>query len=734
MSQAELEQEKESADSDHSSYRGVVQIVKFSSPKFTAGVLAREGTGELITFAGRAYLRVGETVTLLGKWGSHPKWGRQFEVSAATYNLDLDADGLANWLALHPDARGIGPVRAKRVVEHFGSDFGKALAERQEEVAKVAAIPVDNVRKLAVSWFHAEAYNAVASTLAKWDLTYFQINRLVEEYGQAVTKILQEDPYVICRAIDGFGFRRVDDIALKFGTPKDHPGRVRAAIVESMRKLLDDGWTCYSLVELIPHVEKFLALDVMEADEIIADGFRDVVKDGRAVVHENGGALYYALPVVSAQEQEVNEFLKRRSLNPHFHVNSVDPLLKEHCSHLDESQQSAVAKCLLNRVAVVTGGAGSGKTTSIKSLVSIYKATNKTVALCAPTGKAARRITEVVGLGMVAMTIHRLLDYHPAAKFRRNKDNPLDVDVVIVDEVSMVGVDLAAALFRALPKKCAVVLVGDHHQLPSVNPGAILRDCMERGLAAVSILRHCHRQAGALKNNSAKVLTGVVAPSEKTDSHPGPWYVKDSLKTPDEVLSCIEKLFTKTVTDWGFNRLRDVQFLTPIKKGPIGVMNINVMLQRIYQDSMGVEVAPVPTGHRPDLYVGDKVIQTKNNYQLGIMNGNQGVVIKLKPLLVEFDDHDIGVKSIPPENAGELQLAYCLTVHKSQGSEYPLVVVVCHKSHVYNHDRNWLYTAVTRARKTCVIIGDDWGIRRAAEIEKTIHRRTLLQLWNSEKG
>jgi exodeoxyribonuclease V alpha subunit len=526
----------------------------------------------------------------------------------------------------------------------------------------------------------------------------------------------------------------VDEIARKVGVPANHPGRIEAAIIYRLKEEQNDGSTCAEHGRLVDSAVEVLGPASAEIDLLVREKILALADAGRKLRAADGpgGRSYLALPACWRHEEAIGEFLAANGPNPHWPAEAVGPggvewLVNDQDPRLDDSQRRAVASALRNRISLISGGAGSGKTTSINSIYQMYTQAGLTVRLCAPTGKAARRLEEVVP-GSRASTIHRLLEYRPLQGFRRGLDNPIDADVVIPDEVSMMGAELAYHLFRAIGPRTAVVLVGDHHQLPPVDAGALLRDCISHELLPLTILQECHRQAGALKHNCAAILAGVVAPTEPPPtSGPGPWYIHPKLNSPADVLAYLERLYVEVLgPKCGFDVLRDVQFMTPQHRGPIGTQAINGLLQRLRQRSLGVELPPADPEARPKLLVGDKVIQCKNNYDLDIMNGHQGIVLEADPLLVEFDGRAV---AIPKDRKAEVELAYCLTPHKMQGSEVPCAVTVCHSTHSYMLHRNWLYTACTRAQKTAVIIGDERGFTRAAQTVKTNERRTLLGIF-----
>jgi exodeoxyribonuclease V alpha subunit len=712
--------------------RGTVTRIFYSSAGFSAGKLRPAGKHGEVSFAGKVFVdKVGEVVHLRGKWKNDPKWGRQFAVESLVYDEALDAAGLAAWL--ESTAKGIGHVRALRVAEQFGSDFAAALRDIPDEVARIAQVPLEVITRLASEWALRDEYNVLATKLAAWGLTEHQIRTLYDQFQGSTVKVLEADPYQITRYVTGFGFRKADEIAQKIGVSKSHPGRLAAGIVHAVEEGLDSGHTCLSQSGLTDAAGKLLALDDLGAAATILSHAHSLVQEGKRLAEPV--PQLYALPFIAGQERAVANFLRSaRDYNPHFRMpaKALDELVSRKCENidgkrLDESQQRAVRTALANRVTVISGGAGSGKSTICNAITRIYRQAGKSVVLCAPTGKAARRLEEIINLD--ASTIHRLLGYNPALGFTV-QCGMLKADVVVLDEVSMVDIPLAYHLLDALSPKTCLVMVGDHHQLPPVGPGALLRDCIASDFVPMSVLGHCHRQAGPLKQNCADILQGRIADTVMTDDpdEAGPWYVHRKLNSPDEILACCERLFTTVVERWGYDPLRDVQFLSPMHKGPIGTRAVNGLLQRLHQKTLDNQLEPVDSDKPLPLHKGDKVICTRNNYDLEVMNGTLGLVLSVKPnLVVRFDG--VGERTVPNDCRGDVQLAYCLSVHKTQGSEFPCVVTVCARQHSYMWHRGMIYTAATRARKTACIIGDDWTIKNAAQRVESDLRRTLLPVF-----
>ena len=737
-----------SADTKITELAGVVEKIFFSSPKFTTGKL-RTREGVLHSFAGKLYVREGEAIKLVGRWSVHPKFGHQFAVEDSSTPQQIDPAGLAHWL--EKNANCIGPVRARRIVTELGDEFAEVLRSDHQRFGKVASIPLHVVAELAALWSERESVNAVQTQLAALGLRQFEIAALTSAFGDGAAKFVHDDPYKLLGLIDGFGWVRVDEIAKKCGFGGSHPGRIQAAAITAVKAEYANGSTATSEAAMIDGAAELLDLgdSVPDSAKLILAAASDLIEtnqrlrmfDGNSTA---GGVRVYALPHAARSETAVLEFLRSGNReNPNVPRELVDKIAAAFSTglgvkgdvSLNADQLAAFILALSHRVVLISGGAGTGKTTMVRAIYDALSiGCSKPVALCAPTGKAARRMEELIP-NSSAYTIHRLLEYGRDPEtghvgFRRNRDCPLDYDAVIVDEVSMLDVSLAAHLIEAIPDKCSVVFVGDHNQLPAVGAGAILRDCLNRKLTPASILSHCHRQAGALKQNCAAILSGEVVQSEKHDSAgPGPWYVFRNMDTPEKILGKVESLFTDSLRRFCFDPIHHVQFQAPMHKGPIGTRAINSLLQRLYQKQLGKDIGPVDPEKPLKMHDGDKVIQTRNNYQLDVMNGSLGVVVDTAAgsgnLIVDFAGH---VVIVPSECRGDIELAYCLTPHKMQGSEVQCAVTIMHSSQAFMLNRNWAYTACTRAQKTSIILANEAGIRAACRNIAIDSRRTLLEV------
>ena len=714
---------------------GVVTQLNCDKPTFCAGKLVNNG--RYVSFSVKGLVKVNEPCTLRGSWEEHPRWGRQFKGTEVVYTIPADAEGIVAWLAAN--VQGIGPVKARQLVDMFGEDLPRLLLQDPERVAIEGRLPIEFVRRVAEQWHAAADKSNTCATLAGWGLTQHEVEKVYARFKGSAIAVLQDDPYILVGLIPGFGWVRVDQIGRKLGVPLDHPGRLRAAVASVVQDALDEGSTCCSREGVIGSATDKVGATIDRAQ--LETAITEAVERNYLVALGDDA-------LAGSKQHYVEAYLGRRFLqgadpNPCFPfaadligrcVEAMRTLnYRGTSAELDDSQMEAVRTFATHRFCVVTGGAGAGKTLVAKAICDLAlrfgeahqdasesdwaesesddeldepqdkpkRLQSCAVALCAPTGKAARRLTEVVG--REATTVHRLLGFNPeTGGFLHNGEFPLPYDLVIVDESSMLDAGLTGDLFRAVGPNTAVVLIGDDNQLPPVGPGYPLRDILEHKLIPFQRLAKCHRQAGALKHNSVRVLQGVVEPSVIDQGDPGPWLVHRALETPERILATIQRMAEDLFPKWNFVGLMDWQFVTAKHEGQLGTKKINELLQRVHQKSRGVDLPERASDESLPLLLGDKVIHTKNNYNLNVMNGTVGTVVSEDPLAIEYDGKRV---AYPKDTRGEVSLAYCLTVHKMQGSEVPCVVVICPKSHAFMQHRNWLYTGVTRAKQTAIVIG-----------------------------
>jgi len=706
---------------------GQVETIFYAGPKFTAGGL-RTDCGQFARFAGPVFVRPSDAVRLEGRWVHHPKYGRQFEADRMGHNLEMSPEGLAHYLASHPKIKGIGPKKAEKIAAVFGREFDKAIRSNPEGIAAVAQVPLETIQALQRIWIGNADFNAAMTYLSAYELTHYQVTTLVEKFGSQVVPLLETDPYLLVREVPGFGFKRVDKIARKLNTDKELPSRIRAGLRACVTEALDEGHCWVEYGDLLDRAEALLVMDTLDSREIIERHLEAMLSAG-ALAQEVFEHLAVGLPEIVRMERDLAAILKGTATQ-RVECRDIEVLIDREGPLLNADQRQAVRNVFTHRISLMTGGAGSGKTYAVSTMVSIAEQLELTVALAAPTGKAAKRIEEVVR--HEASTIHRLLGFN-GYDYARDAFNPIEADLLIVDEVSMVDIPLAWHLFRAVDlKKTTVVLVGDHNQLPPVGPGNLLRDLVNTRAIPTTVLTQIIRQAGVLKENSIAILHGQVSPTAAgVSGHRRPWYVVDNLSEAGSVANVLLKLFDEVLQDrLGYDLIQDVQVLTPTHKGPLGTVELNNALQRLIQRKRYGVSAPLPEpNRRAALLPGDKVIQTKNDYTLGVMNGAQGVVAAVLDgggLVVHFDGKPVTIAA-GSHQLSHLQLAYATTIHKMQGSEFPCALIIVHRSHSFMHHRNLLYTAVTRAKESVILLGDRWGIDHCATKRQVDGRRTFLE-------
>lgn len=720
------------------SVSGLIVEADEKLPGFWIGRLRSGDTSITFKAGGEPYVRIGYEVEMLGNWTEHERWGKQFNAKSIHYEkMDMSPAGLEIWLRRHGAAKGIGPVRAKILADKYGAEFGAVLIERPEEIAEVAGILEEYARELRQYWTEHRAEIVRYAGLLELGLDMRQAVAVFESMGADAIAKVKADPYTMTE-VAGIGFLTADRVASGLGIAKDDPHRIRAGICYWFgEEVIGRGSTCTMLGDMVDRNAKMLGLGAH--DDLVKKGVADLLAERLLVQH---GKLY-AEPFLFRCEREIGEYLRTLfEPNPFFKPEEIDAVAARHYVgpppwDPDPDQLAAIKLGLRHRGCLITGGAGSGKTTILRCLLNAFRERKLNVRLAAPTGKAAKRMEQVTGIK--AETIHRLLGYNPAKGWGHDKSNPLSADVVIVDEASMISAEIGWRLTQAMRPGACFILVGDHHQLPPVDAGALLRDCIVAKLLPTKVLGHCHRQAGVLKKNCAAILDGVFAPTCKPT-----WLVGDEYDDPLAAQLKIVELYTQFVPDrLGIDPQTDLQVIVPMNKdaqnkdkpsstgNPLATGRLNLELQRAWQRKQG-RTAPVWKSGRPGYMVGDRVIQTKNNYQIDIMNGHQGIVMAPPAngysgagMVIQWEGTD-GPMTMKPEDIGTIELSYALTTHKFQGSECRAVIVAVHSTNWYMLTRQWLYCSATRAKEYLLIVGDKKGIREACRKVKETDRATML--------
>ncbi|OWK43721.1 ATP-dependent RecD-like DNA helicase [Fimbriiglobus ruber] len=708
-------------------------------------VLAR-GHRDLVTVVGHlSQVIAGEFIEAVGEWTTDRNFGQQFKADELRTTPPHSAAGIAKYLGSGL-VKGIGPKYAQKIVDAFGEKTLDVIDQSPTFLSQVKGIGPKRIERIRQGWQEQRAVRSIMVFLHTCGVGTARAVRIYKTYGENAIELVRSNPYRLSEDIWGVGFRTADDIARQLGIPPDSPLRARAAVRHILKEASSNGHvglpeplvlnqTCQ-----LTHIDPKGVQDAIEQlrieDEIVRDTpfqaagvHKRPELTGDPVFDEFESLLY--LKSLFMAELGVARMVKALQQGDHpLPALDVDAALawierKMGISFAD-AQREAVRAAVTRKMLVLTGGPGTGKTTIVRAILEIFLAKHQRVALCAPTGRAAKRLTE--STGREAKTIHRLLEFDVGiGGFRRNKENPLDLDLLVVDETSMADVVLMNQLLRAIPPWACVVLVGDIDQLPSVGPGSVLADLIGSGTVAVVRLSQVHRQANASWIvRAAHAINHGEEPESAPPGGEGDFYF---IEANDENV-VVEKIITmvkdRIPARFGFDSFKDIQVLAPMNKAVVGVQNLNKQLQdALNPGGAGAkEVQRFGTTFR----VGDKVIQTQNNYTREVFNGDIGRITRIETVdqIVEvtFDGREVEYEF---GDLDELQLAYACSIHKSQGSEYPAVVIPIHTQHFIMLQRNLIYTGITRGKKLVALVGSRKALGIAVRKADTARRFSLLK-------
>ena len=716
---------------------GLVERVTYHNAESGFAVLQVEVAGkrDLTTVIGTVpEVRVGEWVDARGRWVVDRVHGKQLKAEALTLAPPNTPEGMARYLASGL-VKGVGPKTAERLVEKFGVGVFDVIEHHPERLADVPGIGKSRRVKITAAWNEQRGVREIMVFLHSHGVSTGRAFRIHKAYGEASIAKVKEDPYRLARDIWGIGFKSADQIAASLGIARHSDLRARAGVEHALSELTDEGHCAFPRGGLVDRAAGMLGIPRDIIENAVAHG----VENGRLVEggpDAAGEPLVYLVAMDSAERRlAANLVALSTGKHPCPPIDVAKAIAwvegKANIS-LAVAQKAAVEQAVQSKVMVITGGPGVGKTTLVNSVVQIFKAKGLKVVLCAPTGRAAKRMTETTG--QPATTIHRLLAFDPAnGDFKHDQDNPLEGDVFVVDETSMVDLVLAHKTIRAIPPAAALVLVGDIDQLPPVGPGSVLRDVIDSGAVPVCRLTEVFRQAAesAIIANAHRVNQGLmpVFPGKLAEGEkPADFYFVEA-EEPEAGVDAILKLVRESIPRrFGLRPLDDVQVLSPMQRGILGARNLNLALQAALNPA-GVGGAATPSVERYGwtFRVGDKVMQTVNDYDKDVFNGDIGRVAAIdtdeQEVAVTFDGRDV---IYDLKELDELTLSYAATVHKSQGSEYPAVVVPIHTQHYTLLQRNLLYTAMTRGKKLVVLVGTKKAIALAVKRGEEGRRVTTL--------
>lgn len=699
--------------------RGVVRKIVFANPEkgFYVLQVVLDGHTGSVAFVGPCEpVAVGDRVEASGKWEVHARHGRQLKASFIKVLVPSTGREIHAFLR-NGGIKGIGKMSADKLYAHHGDNLSKIM-DRPTLLMK-SGISERHAVLIAESWLKRGAHTEILAFLGSLSLGPAMCERVIKTYGARAKQRILTNPYDAAKDIQGVGFKTADHMALALGFARDDPRRVSAAVVHAFEVLARDGHCAAPRARIVKDVRDLLVLD----DAPIKAAIANLLEKREIVEEDNGGQPLLFDARVLACEEEIARRLTEMQASYDIPEN-LDELIMQ-CAvdagipSLHEHQALAVKTALGAGVSIITGGPGSGKTSSLEVLLRVFETLmpNARIALCAPTGRAAQRMGEATG--RTALTIHRLLGWgHSGDGFKANEESPIAADLVVVDESSMLDIWLMRDILRAIPKGASFVMIGDVDQLPSVGPGRVLGDCIDSGAVAVARLTRIFRQgAGSQIAEAARAVNSgrmptLSAPSRKTDF----WGAFD--EDPVECVRKVVRMVTQIAPDLGFNPMRDVQVLVAGHGGTMGTAALNAVLQ----EALNPERPGVMTFETGELKLrpGDRVIQVANNYDLDVFNGDIGQVVDVVQgktrkdgarVTVDFEGRMVDYIGLGPIR--ELSLAYAISVHKSQGSEFPCVVFVASTQHYIMLRKTLVYTALTRARKLCAVVGQERALRLA---------------------
>ena len=682
-----------------------------------------------------AGVSLGETIKVTGRWETHPKYGQQLKIDSFEVTLPAGIDGIRTYLG-SGIVKGIGPSLASRMVNAFGAETLEIIEGHPERLVEVDGIGEAKAALIQSAWSEHHALRGLMQFLQKMGIQTSYCAKIFKAYGADAVTLIQEDPYVLADDFPGAGFLIADTIARKQGVENEDPQRVRACILHLILQNAEDGHTFAERENLSARCENQFQISRLSFENAIAEMVEAKVIIVEPIADRTWASAVYLKELYQAESGLADRLQAMLSVPVEPVAIEAERIAREvHqklAINLSAEQLQVLEKVFSHRIAIITGGPGTGKTTLLRSISTVFQTQGRRLLMAAPTGRAARRLSEVTR--RKASTIHRLLGYSFTDNgLMRNRDNPLDADAVIIDEASMVDTVLMYNLLAAVPLSARLVLVGDVSQLPSVGPGNVLADMIESGCIPVFYLNKIFRQdrESAIIVNAHRVRGGEppdFADSTEIDDLSDFYFIEQS--DPDQAAARIVELCCEELpAKFGLDPVNDIQVLTPMHKGAVGTINLNNLLQKaLNRQSLGLKTSRIP--FKP----GDKVMHLKNNYQKEVYNGDIGIVDRIDDQKAELAVNYYGqAVSYNFDELDEMTMAYAISIHKSQGSEYPAVIVPLMTQHYVLLQRNLLYTAMTRGKTLVILTGTRKALNIALENDKPHQRLSSLAVRLSSK-
>ncbi len=710
---------------------GIIDRIIFHNQEngFAIFLVKTNATTTITVKGSVASITAGEQVSLRGVWIMHQKFGKQFDAHSCEKQAPTSIVGLKKYLGSGL-IKGIGPAYADKLVAAFGEKVLEIIDKTPERLSAVPGIGAKRIEKIIHAWKDQKEISNIMVFLQNKGISTTYAVKIYKQYKAEAIAVIEENPYRLAQDIWGIGFKTADQIAQKSGIAPDCKRRITAAILHIIQTTASDGNLYIKLEELKQKTATLLELELEVIQLIIKHALHDLYNAEKIKLLTYEDVHYITLPSFYFSEKgiahKVDIFLKHPSHHT-FNSSEINVLLEESSSVnpliLNENQRLGVLACLQHKVTIITGGPGTGKTTLIEKLLTILDTHRVKYHLAAPTGRAAKRITE--GTGRPASTLHRLLDFDVSIMgFRHNESNALAADFVIVDEASMIDVFLAHALLKALPYSAHLVLIGDIDQLPSVGAGNFLNDMIASKKVVTTKLQHIFRQAenSLITINAHKINKGEFPVSIHENSKNDFIFIKED--NPENIPTHLATIYSKALRHYGIHK-DDTIVLTPMHRGVAGTQKLNHDLQKMLNSDYN---GPIMMYAGTQYQAGDRVMQLRNNYDKNVFNGDIGVIEDIdtedKIMRVRFLDHIVEYESA---DLNELVHAYAISIHKSQGSEFSAVIIPLFMQHFMMLQRNLIYTAVTRAKKLCIIIGESRAVAMAVKNNKSVERITFLQ-------